>query len=72
MGGTSMAAPFVTRIAARIKYINPALTPAQIIGIITATLTPVESLTSKLKYGGVVHEERALAAARKTLEGRSP
>lgn len=61
--GTSMATPFVTRIAAKIKFINPALSPRQIIAIIRDSVTPVEELRFKVKYGGVVNEEKAMEIA---------
>ena len=66
--GTSMAAPYVTRVAAKVKFINPALTPRQIISIIRDSVTPVDSLKFKVKYGGVVNEEKALAIAQGTLK----
>ena len=66
--GTSMATPFVTRIAAKIKYINPTLSPRQIIAIIRDSVTPVEELRFKVKYGGVVNEEKAIEIAQGTLK----
>ena len=66
--GTSMAAPYVTRIAAKASFINPALGPQQIISLIGASVTKVPALTDKVKYGGVANEERALELARETLK----
>lgn len=67
ISGTSTATPYLTRVAAQIKYINPSLTPRQIISIIRDSATPVDSLQYKIKYGGVVNEEKALQLARRTL-----
>ncbi len=66
--GTSMATPYVTRIAAKISFINPALGPEEIIGIIRDSTTPVAELADKVKYGGVANEARALELARETLK----
>ena len=65
--GTSMAAPHVTRVAAKIKAINPQLTPRQIIAIIRDSVEKTPELQMKLKYGGVVDEDRALELARTGL-----
>ena len=65
--GTSMAAPYVTRVAAKVKFINPELTPRQVISIIRDSVTPVDDLQFKVKYGGVVNEEKALEIAKGTL-----
>ena len=65
--GTSMTAPYVTRVAAKIKFINPNLTPVQIISIIGDSVTPVDSLRFKVKFGGIVNEKKALELARPTL-----
>ena len=67
--GTSMSAPYVTRIAAKIKFINPSFTPKQIIAIIKNSVTPVDSLKDKVKYGGVVDEEKAIRMAKETRLG---
>ena len=66
MSGTSMSTPYVTRIAAKIKFINPSFTPKQIIAIIKNSVTPVDSLKDKVKYGGVVNEEKAIRMAKET------
>ena len=66
--GTSMAAPYVTRVAAKIKAINPRLTPRQIIAIIRNSVEKTPELQMKLKYGGIVNENRALELARFSLE----
>ena len=64
--GTSMATAYTTRIAAKIKFINPSLTPLQIIAIIRNSSTPIESLRDKVKYGGVVNEEKAIQMAQES------
>ena len=66
--GTSMATPYVSRVAAKIKFINPSLTPRQIISIVRDSVTPVRSLRFKVKYGGVVNEEKAIEIAKNTLK----
>ena len=65
--GTSQATPVVTRIAAKINFINPRLNPVDIIGIIGASVDKNAHLASKIKYAGIVNESRALEIARKTL-----
>ena len=65
--GTSQATPFVTRIAAKISFINPRLNPAHIIEIICNSVDKNDCLKSKIKYAGIVNEKRALELARKTL-----
>ena len=61
--GTSLSAPQVTRIAAKIKFIRPELSPEQIKDIIRNSVTPVPELQDKVKYGGFVNEELALELA---------
>lgn len=67
MSGTSMAAPFVTGVAAHVKDINPALTPAQLKAIIMGTVDKKPWLEGKVVSGGVVNPERAYEAARESL-----
>ena len=43
MSGTSMAAPEVTNLAAKLLAVNPKLTPVQVIAIITRTADAGES-----------------------------
>jgi len=45
MSGTSMAAPEVTNLAAKLLAIDPKLTPEQLIAVITRTADPGESPT---------------------------
>jgi len=47
MSGTSMAAPEVTNLAAKLLAIDPTLTPERLIGIITQTADPGEAPTIK-------------------------
>lgn len=63
MSGTSMAAPFVTRIAGMIKDTNSKLTPSQIKRILMETVDKKSFLTYKVRSGGIVSEERSLRAA---------
>lgn len=69
VSGTSQAAPFVANIAARIKEMNPALTPAQIKQIIMGTVDYKDFLTGKVVTGGLVNTDRAVMAGQlsKTL-----
>ncbi|WP_158880007.1 S8 family serine peptidase [Rhodanobacter sp. L36] len=65
MSGTSMAAPEVTNLAAKILAVNPKLTPEQVIDIITRTSDAGESPTirrinPKAALSSVmVHDDRA-------------
>lgn len=52
--GTSMAAPYVTRIAARLKYRHPEWSPQQIILTIKNACRPVEALKQMIGCGGVL------------------
>lgn len=65
MSGTSMAAPYVAGVAARIKDINPRLTPAQIKQILMGTVDKKDWLKGKAVSAGVVNAERAYMAAEK-------
>lgn len=64
MSGTSMAAPYVTGVAAQIKDLNPSLTPSQIKWILMQTVDKKEWLKNKVISQGVVNPERAYEAAR--------
>ena len=63
MSGTSMAAPYVTNIAAKIKAANYNLTPIQIKKIIMETVDKKAFLQGKIKSEGIVNMERAVKAA---------
>ena len=66
--GTSMAAPFVTRIAGMIKDLNSKLSPLQIKRILMETVDKKSFLTNKVKSGGIVNEIRALKATELSLK----
>jgi serine protease AprX len=61
--GTSMAAPIVSAIAAQMLEANPALTPAQLKALITATATPLPEAPLERQGAGIVNGARAVAAA---------
>lgn len=61
--GTSMAAPYVSNLAAQILNANPRLTPEEIKRIIMETGTEHAHLTSRLSSGSIVDNEKALKAA---------
>jgi subtilisin family serine protease len=64
MSGTSMAAPFVTMVSSTLKDANPALTPAGMKRILIETVDKKAWLADKVLSSGVVNPNRALAAAR--------
>lgn len=66
MSGTSMAAPYVTGVAAKMKDINPKLTPAQIKLMLMGTVDKKVWLKNKVVSGGVVNSVRAYAASEKS------
>ncbi len=61
--GTSFAAPQVTRVAAKVKSVDPSFTPTDMIAIILETGTKVESLKDKIKCGCVLNEKEAIKRA---------
>lgn len=61
--GTSMAAPYISNIAAQILNINPNLIPAEIKRIILDTGDEKEHLKLNLVSGSIVNNQRALKAA---------
>lgn len=69
VSGTSQAAPFVANIAARVKEMNPALTPHEVKRIIMGTVDHKEFLAGKVLTGGLVNSDRAIMAGQlsKTL-----
>ncbi|RZA08862.1 MAG: hypothetical protein EOP11_03500 [Proteobacteria bacterium] len=67
LSGTSMAAPFVTGVAARIKDANPALTPAQLKAILIGTVDKKDWLVGKVNSAGVVNSDRAARAGTLSL-----
>lgn len=64
MGGTSMATPFVSGIAAQIKACNPKLTYVQIKSIILSSVDRFPQLSGKIRTSGRVNEYAALLAAK--------
>jgi len=62
VSGTSQAAPFVANIAARVKEMNPALTPAEIKRIVMGTVDYKDFLAGKVLTGGLVNTDRAIMA----------
>ena len=65
--GTSMAAPQIARTAARMLLVNPKLSPTQIIDIFQRTVDIHPDLAKKLRFSGVLNEDRAIEMARKTV-----
>ncbi len=63
MSGTSMAAPFVAGVAARVKDANSDLQPAQIRQILMGTVDNKDWLVGKVISAGVVNADRAALAA---------
>lgn len=61
--GTSMAAPYISNLAAQILNTNPALTALEVKTIIVATGDEKDHLKSKLISGSLVNNQRALKAA---------
>jgi subtilisin family serine protease len=66
MSGTSMAAPYIAGVAARVKDVNPRLTPVQIKQILMGTVDKKEWLKTKVISAGVVNSERAYFASEKS------
>jgi len=67
LSGTSMAAPYVTEVAALVKDANPKLKPVEIKKILMDTVDKLDSLKDKVKAGGIVNPERAVAAAKASV-----
>lgn len=64
LSGTSMAAPFVTGVASRVKDLNSRLSPEQIRQILMGTVDKKAWLADKVISGGIVNATRAAEAAR--------
>ncbi len=62
--GTSMAAPFVTGVAALMLSINPDLSPLELKTMISSNGTIVSGLSGKCVYGERLNANYALSAAR--------
>lgn len=61
--GTSMAAPYVSNLAAQIKNTNPQLTPADIKRIILETGEVKDHLKTRLASASIANNHKALRAA---------
>lgn len=68
MSGTSMAAPYVAGIAAKIRADNPKLTARQIRNILEQTADPVPSYKHLLTSGGKINPSRAFEVAKSNSE----
>lgn len=64
MSGTSMAAPFVTNVVAKMLAINPSLSPKQVKDILTNTSFKTTTLKNLVKAGGYVFPEDAYKGAK--------
>lgn len=63
LSGTSMAAPFVTNVAARVKDLNPTLSPAGLKRLLCETVDVKPWLQGKVRTSGIVNPHRAYKAA---------
>lgn len=59
-GGTSMAAPHVTGLAAMMYAYQENVYPAQVKELIVNTMTPLDTLTGKLIHSGIPNAEAAV------------
>lgn len=66
MSGTSMAAPYVTGVAAKVKDLNPSLSSLAIKTLLMATVDKKEWLKTKVISSGVINPQRAYFAAEKS------
>jgi subtilisin family serine protease len=63
LSGTSMAAPFVTNVAARLKDLNPSLSPEGLKRLLCETVDVKPWLQGKVRTSGIVNPHRAYKAA---------
>ncbi len=63
LGGTSMAAPMVSGLAALMRAGNGTLTPAQVVSLIKGSVDPLPALSGRIATGGRINALRALNAA---------
>lgn len=68
VSGTSQSAPFVAHLVARIKLVNPELTPKQIRIIIRDTSNRHSFLEGRVRSQGIIDIKRAVFAARRAKE----
>jgi len=61
--GTSMAAPNVSNLAAKLRMLNPSLSPAQLTKLMSLTSDPHVSWKDQVASGGTVNNDRAMNAA---------
>ena len=64
MKGTSMATPFVSGIAGLMLSVNPSLSPSSLKSSIMQNVDKTSALNGKVKSGGRVNAEKAVAAAK--------
>ncbi|MDO4553635.1 MAG: S8 family serine peptidase, partial [Lachnospiraceae bacterium] len=60
MSGTSMAAPFVTGVAAMIYAKNSQLYPSDLVKILAGSVTSLSNLNGKVSSGGMINASAAL------------
>jgi serine protease AprX len=70
--GTSMAAPIVSAVVAQMLEANPALTPAQVKALLTATADPLPDAPAERQGHGVINGARAVAAALRLAAEQDP
>lgn len=67
MTGTSQAAPYVSRVASQIIMVNSALSSYEVKKILISTVDKKDYLKGKVSSGGIVNDQRAIAAAELSL-----
>ena len=70
--GTSMAAPLVSAVAAQMLEANPALTPAQVKALLTATADRLAEAPAERQGHGVLNGAKAVAAALRLKAEQDP
>jgi hypothetical protein len=68
LSGTSMAAPFVSRIAAKILSLSDKFTPEDVKSILCKTVTYTPQLFELTKCGGIVNEKKAIEYAQEYIK----
>lgn len=72
MSGTSMAAPMVAGVAAKMRSVNPELAPEEVRAIIEITGKKHPSLNGRVSSGAVIDAEGAVAMAQNSQKNRQP